>query len=59
MLQNENLFRDFDPDHLETLKTKLGEEAGIAEAGRRELDEARSNGLWHRLFRTRFPQRAD
>ena len=46
MLQNENLLKGFDPDHLATLKPKLGEEAGITEAGRRELDEARSIGLW-------------
>ena len=58
-LQNENLLRDFDPDHLETFKTKLDEAAGIAEAGRRESDEDRSIGLWQRLFKTRFPQRPD
>ena len=38
---------------------KLDEAAGIAEAARRESDEGRSIGLWQRLFRTRFPQRAD
>ena len=58
-LRNENLLRDFDPDYIETLKTTLSEAAGIAEAARREPDEGRSIGLWQRLFRTRFPQRAD
>ena len=58
-LHNENLLRDFDTDHRETFKTKLDEAAGIAEAARHESDEGRSLGLWQRLFRTRFPQRAD
>ena len=57
-LRNENLLRDFNPDQVEAFRTKVGEAAGIAEAGRRELDEDRSIGLWQRLFRTRFPQRA-
>ena len=46
-------------DQFQPFKTKLDEAAGIAEAGRRELDEDRSIGLWQRLFKTRFPQRAD
>ena len=58
-LQNENLLRDFDPDHFETFKMKLDEAADIAEAARRESDEGRSIGQWQRLFITRFPQRAD
>ena len=58
-LRNENLLRDFDPDYIEALKTTLSEASGIAEAARREPDEGRSIGLWQRLFRTRFPQRAD
>ncbi len=58
-LQNENLLRDCDDYHIEALKTKLTEAAGIAEAARREWDEDRSIGLWQSLFRTRFPQRID
>ena len=58
-LQNENLLRDFDDNHLEAFKTGLNEAAGIADAARREWDEDRSIGLWQSLFRTRFPQRAD
>ena len=58
-LLDENLLRDLDPAHFETYKTRLTEAAGIAEAALREWDEARSVGLWQRLFRTRFPQRAD
>ena len=58
-LQNENLLRDFDPDHFETFKMELSEAADIAEAARRDSDEGRSIGLWQRLFITRFPQRAD
>ena len=58
-LQNENLLRDFDHDHLQAFKARLDEAAGIAETARRELDEERSIGLWQSLFRTRFPQRAN
>ncbi len=58
-LPNENLLRDFDPDHLETLKIKLNEAVDISEAALREWDEDRSIGLWQSLFRSRFPQRAD
>ena len=49
---------DFDPDHLETFKTKVDEAAGIAEEGCRESAEDFPIGLWQRLFRTTFPQRA-
>ncbi len=58
-LQNENLLRDFDPDHFDAFKTRLNEAAGIAEAARREWDEDRSIGMWQSLFRTGFPQRID
>ena len=56
-LQNENLLRDFDDDHLQAFKTSLDEAAGTAEAARREPDEGRSIGLWQGMFRARFPQR--
>lgn len=56
-LQNENLLRDFDDDHLEAFKTSLTEAAGISGAARREYDEGRAIGLWQSLFRARFPQR--
>ena len=49
---------DFDPDHLDTFKTMVDETAGIAEEGCRESAKDFSIGLWQRLFRTRFPQRA-
>ena len=58
-LQNENLLRDFDDDHLRAFKTRLDEAARLADAARREYDEDRSIGLWQRLFRARFPQRVD
>ena len=43
---------DLDPDHLETFNTKLDQVASIAGGASRM-------SLWQRLFRTRFPQRAD
>ena len=58
-LQNENLLRDLDDDHLQSFKTRLNEAAGIADAARREYDEGRSIALWQSLFRARFPQRVD
>ncbi len=58
-LQNENLLRDFDDDHLQAFRAGLNEATGTAEAARRERDDDRSIGLWQSLFRTRFPQRID
>ena len=58
-LPNENLLRDLDLDHFETYRTKLNEAADIAYATLREWGVDRSIGLWQRIFRSRFPQRAD
>lgn len=58
-LHGENLLRDLDPEHLETISTKVAEAAGMAGEAHVELDPVRSISLWQRLFRTRFPQRAD
>ena len=58
-LPSENLLRDWNSGHFETFKAELGEAADIAQEARRESAEGRSISLWQRLFRTRFPQRAD
>ena len=54
-LQNENLLRDFDHDHLQAFKARLDEAASIAEAARRELDEDRSIGFVAEAVQGKIP----
>ena len=58
-LNGENLLRDLAPGHLDTLSAEVAEVARMADEAHRERNETRSISLWQRLFRTRFPQRAD
>ena len=58
-LQRVDLLRDWDRGHHEAFRARLNEAADLATAALQETDADRSISLWQRLFRTRFPQRAE
>ena len=58
-IRNEDLLRNWGQEHMDVFMKELRRAADLAEQAHRETEEGRSAALWQRMFRRRFPQRAD